>query len=259
MKQHSFFTELDWNTLLRQKAEFIPHLESEEDTSYFDSMFLWIYAPLKLSSNIQVGFMGRRVTFLTVPVGETHFLLPSELKRFISSLVLPPQPAQIVIITSTRTTRTTPMTTSLWRSDSSRPAPLASARFGFPLAAPSSLFLSPDSLFSPLCAAPVCARRRRPEQQRRPRELGLFLSDHPHHQPKSFLFFSVNTTTQIVFTVFQKHIFIVFYLSLILSGDIFSPFEAVFCCCFSSHFFSPSRALSIHLPPPPRSLTLFPS
>lgn len=37
MKQHSFFTELDWNTLLRQKAEFVPHLESEEDTSYFDS------------------------------------------------------------------------------------------------------------------------------------------------------------------------------------------------------------------------------
>lgn len=44
VKQHSFFTELDWNTLLRQKAEFIPHLESEEDTSYFDSMFLRVYA-----------------------------------------------------------------------------------------------------------------------------------------------------------------------------------------------------------------------
>ncbi|XP_075900166.1 microtubule-associated serine/threonine-protein kinase 1-like isoform X2 [Nelusetta ayraudi] len=37
VKQHSFFTELDWNTLLRQKAEFVPHLESEEDTSYFDT------------------------------------------------------------------------------------------------------------------------------------------------------------------------------------------------------------------------------
>ncbi|KAK2919061.1 microtubule-associated serine/threonine-protein kinase 1 isoform X2 [Channa argus] len=37
VKQHSFFTELDWNSLLRQKAEFIPHLESEEDTSYFDT------------------------------------------------------------------------------------------------------------------------------------------------------------------------------------------------------------------------------
>uniref|UniRef100_A0A3B4ZB85 Microtubule associated serine/threonine kinase 1b n=1 Tax=Stegastes partitus TaxID=144197 RepID=A0A3B4ZB85_9TELE len=29
--------EVDWNSLLRQKAEFIPHLESEEDTSYFDT------------------------------------------------------------------------------------------------------------------------------------------------------------------------------------------------------------------------------
>lgn len=37
VKRHSFFTEVDWNSLLRQKAEFIPHLESEEDTSYFDS------------------------------------------------------------------------------------------------------------------------------------------------------------------------------------------------------------------------------
>ncbi|XP_053711072.1 microtubule-associated serine/threonine-protein kinase 1-like isoform X1 [Synchiropus splendidus] len=37
VKEHSFFSELDWNSLLRQKAEFVPHLESEEDTSYFDT------------------------------------------------------------------------------------------------------------------------------------------------------------------------------------------------------------------------------
>ncbi|KAF0041641.1 hypothetical protein F2P81_005173 [Scophthalmus maximus] len=37
VKQHLFFKELDWNSLLRQKAEFIPQLESEDDTSYFDS------------------------------------------------------------------------------------------------------------------------------------------------------------------------------------------------------------------------------
>lgn len=37
VKQHQFFHNLDWNGLLRQKAEFIPQLESEEDTSYFDS------------------------------------------------------------------------------------------------------------------------------------------------------------------------------------------------------------------------------
>uniref|UniRef100_A0A673G8X3 non-specific serine/threonine protein kinase n=1 Tax=Sinocyclocheilus rhinocerous TaxID=307959 RepID=A0A673G8X3_9TELE len=37
VKQHWFFSGLDWNGLLRQKAEFIPHLESEEDTSYFDT------------------------------------------------------------------------------------------------------------------------------------------------------------------------------------------------------------------------------
>ncbi|KAM6219936.1 microtubule-associated serine/threonine-protein kinase 2 [Rhynchocyon petersi] len=37
VKQHPFFTDLDWTGLLRQKAEFIPQLESEDDTSYFDT------------------------------------------------------------------------------------------------------------------------------------------------------------------------------------------------------------------------------
>ncbi|XP_063056693.1 microtubule-associated serine/threonine-protein kinase 2 isoform X3 [Engraulis encrasicolus] len=37
VKQHRFFTDLDWNSLLRQKAEFIPQLEHEDDTSYFDT------------------------------------------------------------------------------------------------------------------------------------------------------------------------------------------------------------------------------
>ncbi|KAM9820407.1 microtubule-associated serine/threonine-protein kinase 3 [Neosynchiropus ocellatus] len=37
VKQHQFFHDLDWNGLLRQKAEFIPQLESEDDTSYFDT------------------------------------------------------------------------------------------------------------------------------------------------------------------------------------------------------------------------------
>ena len=34
---HSFFASLDFDSLLRQKAEFVPQLENEEDTSYFDS------------------------------------------------------------------------------------------------------------------------------------------------------------------------------------------------------------------------------
>lgn len=37
VKHHPFFLGLDWNGLLRQKAEFIPQLEAEDDTSYFDS------------------------------------------------------------------------------------------------------------------------------------------------------------------------------------------------------------------------------
>ncbi|XP_069009463.1 microtubule-associated serine/threonine-protein kinase 3 isoform X3 [Embiotoca jacksoni] len=37
VKQHPFFLSLDWNGLLRLKAEFIPQLEAEDDTSYFDT------------------------------------------------------------------------------------------------------------------------------------------------------------------------------------------------------------------------------
>ena len=36
VKDHLFFEGLDWDGLLRQKAEFVPDLENEEDTSYFD-------------------------------------------------------------------------------------------------------------------------------------------------------------------------------------------------------------------------------
>ena len=36
VKEHIFFEGLDWDGLLRQKAEFVPDLENEEDTSYFD-------------------------------------------------------------------------------------------------------------------------------------------------------------------------------------------------------------------------------
>jgi microtubule-associated serine/threonine kinase len=40
VKEHVYFNGLDWNSLLRQKAEFVPQLEHDEDTSYFDSTFL---------------------------------------------------------------------------------------------------------------------------------------------------------------------------------------------------------------------------
>jgi len=37
VKEHPYFNGLDWTSLLRQKAEFVPQLADEEDTSYFDS------------------------------------------------------------------------------------------------------------------------------------------------------------------------------------------------------------------------------
>lgn len=40
VKEHIYFTAIDWNSLLRQKAEFVPQLCNEDDTSYFDSNLL---------------------------------------------------------------------------------------------------------------------------------------------------------------------------------------------------------------------------
>ncbi|CAN8004347.1 unnamed protein product [Ixodes hexagonus] len=37
VREHPFFRDVDWDSLLRQKAEFVPQLEDEEDTSYFDT------------------------------------------------------------------------------------------------------------------------------------------------------------------------------------------------------------------------------
>ena len=37
VKEHIYFLGIDWNSLLRMKADFIPQLEDEDDTSYFDS------------------------------------------------------------------------------------------------------------------------------------------------------------------------------------------------------------------------------
>ncbi|CAK8685522.1 unnamed protein product [Clavelina lepadiformis] len=37
VKSHSYFESMDWNNLLRQKAQFIPQLDDDEDTSYFDT------------------------------------------------------------------------------------------------------------------------------------------------------------------------------------------------------------------------------
>lgn len=37
VKDHPYFYGVDWNSLLRQKAEFVPQLLNDDDTSYFDS------------------------------------------------------------------------------------------------------------------------------------------------------------------------------------------------------------------------------
>jgi microtubule-associated serine/threonine kinase len=40
VKEHRFFEGVNWFALLRQKAEFIPQLDGDDDTSYFDSKYI---------------------------------------------------------------------------------------------------------------------------------------------------------------------------------------------------------------------------
>ena len=37
VKAHAFFGDVDWGGILRQKAEFVPILDNDEDTSYFET------------------------------------------------------------------------------------------------------------------------------------------------------------------------------------------------------------------------------
>ncbi|CAN8270243.1 unnamed protein product [Cochlearia groenlandica] len=41
VKQHIFFKDINWNTLARQKAAFVPESDSATDTSYFRSRYSW--------------------------------------------------------------------------------------------------------------------------------------------------------------------------------------------------------------------------
>ncbi|KAL6009690.1 hypothetical protein ACLOJK_000119 [Asimina triloba] len=41
VKQHPFFEDINWETLTRQKAAFIPSADDEQDTSYFMSRHVW--------------------------------------------------------------------------------------------------------------------------------------------------------------------------------------------------------------------------
>uniref|UniRef100_A0A674DYN9 non-specific serine/threonine protein kinase n=1 Tax=Salmo trutta TaxID=8032 RepID=A0A674DYN9_SALTR len=74
VKMHMFFVGLDWNGLLRQKAEFIPQLETEDDTSYFDSR----WRPLPLSFGMPPPQVYSSTEHLSTSTPSNHSLSSSE-------------------------------------------------------------------------------------------------------------------------------------------------------------------------------------
>lgn len=54
VKEHLYFYGVNWNSLLRQKAEFVPQLVNDEDTSYFDSMYIIYSIIFNFLINIEI-------------------------------------------------------------------------------------------------------------------------------------------------------------------------------------------------------------
>ncbi|GAB2292640.1 Probable serine/threonine protein kinase ireh1 [Dionaea muscipula] len=50
VKQHVFFRDINWDTLARQKAAFVPASESALDTSYFTSRYSWNHSNNRVNS-----------------------------------------------------------------------------------------------------------------------------------------------------------------------------------------------------------------
>ncbi|XP_071685791.1 probable serine/threonine protein kinase IREH1 [Rutidosis leptorrhynchoides] len=62
VKQHPYFRDINWDTLARQKAAFIPSSESALDTSYFTSRYTWsnseqVYAASDIENSSDDGSM----------------------------------------------------------------------------------------------------------------------------------------------------------------------------------------------------------
>ena len=74
VKQHPFFWTLDWAGLLRHKAEFVPQLEAEDDTSYFDSKL----GPRRRAV-LSRTLLGRQGVFARVPIPARCLTLGLEL------------------------------------------------------------------------------------------------------------------------------------------------------------------------------------
>lgn len=192
VKHHAFFLHLDWNGLLRQKAEFIPQLESEDDTSYFDSEAASV--PLPLSSFVPTaGRMLQQETKISwvklgtvcpelshkhgfnsvsrlLSLNESIAFSPPNICGFGTGLsatthlhVLSPHHWGFCFQLDPRGTGTwirrmkrPMMRNRLWRLASSPPAPTASARC---TAAPSTWPRTPTSASHPLTGATARTRR----------------------------------------------------------------------------------------------------
>ncbi|CAI9279709.1 unnamed protein product [Lactuca saligna] len=69
VKQHPYFRDINWDTLSRKKAAFVPSSESALDTSYFTSRYTWNNSEQVRASSLVLGFV---CTFLFNSSKQTH-------------------------------------------------------------------------------------------------------------------------------------------------------------------------------------------
>ncbi|XP_068095660.1 microtubule-associated serine/threonine-protein kinase 2 isoform X4 [Hyperolius riggenbachi] len=97
VKQHRFFKDLDWNGLLRQKAEFIPQLESEDDTSYFDTRserYQHMDSEEDDDTNYEERVEIRQFSSCSPRYSKTHFQVYSSMERLSIHEERTPPPAK---------------------------------------------------------------------------------------------------------------------------------------------------------------------
>ncbi|CAK9158632.1 unnamed protein product [Ilex paraguariensis] len=76
VKKHPFFRDINWDTLARQKAAFVPTSESALDTSYFTSRYSWnpseeqVYAASEFEDSSDNGSMSGSSSYLSNRHGE---------------------------------------------------------------------------------------------------------------------------------------------------------------------------------------------
>lgn len=88
VKEHPYFYGVNWNSLLRQKAEFVPQLVNDEDTSYFDSKYQRYCDIIRIFYSIceylksMLNSYNNDLIFCFISIIEIHYNISARMDRY---------------------------------------------------------------------------------------------------------------------------------------------------------------------------------